>query len=182
MDPLDDAAIDALIRAEDARLRQFKLFHASREARLREYGGQSPPPPPPTPPAPNRPALRGGPMETLTPDVEEALMREYTTRYRPNKMSQEEEISRRHSTPPPPGYCGPMLTLTTSGPYTRYEVLAVRPPPRPHYDESGQKRKSRSSHYPRPVPPVSQEEEKEKKPQPGESLRRWKYNMGLTDE
>ncbi|KAH9601540.1 hypothetical protein LSM04_003596 [Trypanosoma melophagium] len=187
MQPPDDTAIDALIHAEDERLRRFQLFHQTKEERRRVYGAIPSNPPPPAPPPANRPTLTGNEEGRLTPDTEETLVCEYRDRSGTNRNSNSNNnkagaIGMRHRTPPP-NYTGPMLTLTTDGPYTRYEVLAARPPPRPHYDENKPKLKPRSSHYPRPVEFVLQEDdEMKKKPQPGESLRRWKYNMGLTDD
>ncbi|KAG8344683.1 hypothetical protein ERJ75_001729800 [Trypanosoma vivax] len=174
----DDYIIDALIRAEDERIRRFPLFHATYEERQRQYG-RAPalehPKTLPTPPPVM--VLSGNRHEQLLPSVEEQLRHEYETHARPTNLN--EEWRRQRSAPPPPYYSGPLLTLKTKGPFTRYEVIAHRPPLPPRFDSKKTREECRSTHYPRPVLPRTSAGQRD--PKPGESLRRWKMSMGLCD-
>ncbi|RNF26623.1 uncharacterized protein Tco025E_01415 [Trypanosoma conorhini] len=175
MEALGDAAVDALIREEEERVRQFKLFHCTEEERRREYGAVPKPLPSAPPPLPPRAKLTGPPLEMLSEDAEEALVHEYK-RYRRGNDEDDTAVTLQSKRPPPPNYDGPLLTLTTRGPYTRVEVLAARPPMRPRFEGKKVSEKNRSRYYPRPLREKPNEGSIAKQ---GDSLRRWKYSMGL---
>ncbi|KEG12356.1 hypothetical protein DQ04_01771040 [Trypanosoma grayi] len=176
MKSLDDAAVDALIREDEKRLQQSELLdHSEAERRRLYYGAVELPKQPEKPPPPPRARLTGTTIDTLSDDIEESLVREYK---RQRHGDNDAEADLRRDGPPPPNYDGPFLTLTERGPYTRFEVLAQRPPMRPHVGGKAVE-KPRSRHYPRPLDNASK---KTCNSGPGDSLRRWKYTMGLTNE
>ncbi|RNF01295.1 hypothetical protein TraAM80_07092 [Trypanosoma rangeli] len=177
METLDEAAVDALIREEEERVRQFKLFHCTDDERRREYGAVPKPVSQPPPPPPPRAKLSGSPLEMLSENAEEALVHEYE-QYRRGGDEDDINMTLRCKGPPPPNYDGPLLTLTTRGPYTRVEVLACRPPVRPRFDGKKTLEKDRSPYYPRPLREKPKEDNVAR---PGDSLRRWKYSMGFPD-
>ncbi|EAN85023.1 hypothetical protein TcCL_NonESM00189 [Trypanosoma cruzi] len=172
----DDDAVDALIREEESRVRQFKLFHCTDEERRRQYGAVSRPMLPEPSPSPPKVKLTGIPLEMLPVEAEEMLVHEYE-QHRSAKHDVDIDLRRRGL--PPPYYDGPLLTLRTRGPYTRFEVLACRPPMRPRVEGKKASQKDCSQHYPRPL---REKPKEDTVAMPGDSLRRWKYSMGLLDE
>ncbi|EAN77130.1 uncharacterized protein TEOVI_000447800 [Trypanosoma equiperdum] len=172
MSYLPDAEIDALIREDEERragrgnISIAELFSVPTPPAVK----------PPTPPPPKK-KLRGLICEMLPVEDEEFLCDEYDELARsPNDM---DRWVGHHRDPPPPHYSGPVLTLKSWGPYTRFEVLSSLPPVPPRFD--GKKKVcNRSRHYPRPALPKCNKSLDQKKQ--SNSLWLWKRSMGFLSE
>nr|CCC93091.1 conserved hypothetical protein [Trypanosoma congolense IL3000] len=123
--------------------------------------------------------LSGLPCEALSLDDEAMLLEEYK-KQRESSKSSFTVCTSRNATLPPPYYSGPVLTLSTKGPYTRFEVLSTLPPVRPNFDAKKKREESRSKYYPRPVRQKFSEQGEEGKTR--SSLWLWKRSMGLLRE